>query len=128
MPTVLWAGIGGALGSMLRYSIGLFSKKMLNPAFFFAGTLLVNLVGCFCIGVAFGWVQTRPHPPWIFMAAVQAGFLGGFTTFSSFGLETLQLWREQSIWVAAGYVTISLFAGLALVGLGLLAARWVWGS
>lgn len=113
---------------MCRFSMSQILRRGLAPSLFFAGTLTVNLLGCLLIGITFGWVQTRLHPPVLLQAAVQAGFLGGFTTYSSFGLEAWQLWKEQSASMAVGYVLVSLIVGLGMVILGVALAKWMWGS
>lgn len=116
MPWLL-VMLGGALGSAARYAIGL----ALNPAQttgFPLGTLLVNLIGCALIGFVAGTLQVSASPnvtAWrLFLIT---GVLGGFTTFSAFGLETIHLARSGQLLAAAGYVLLSNIGGLALAWL-----------
>jgi CrcB protein len=117
--TPLWVFLAGGAGSLTRYLVaGTFARMSTFPY----GTVTVNLMGCFVLGVvahlatAWAWSQeTR--------AAVVVGFLGGFTTYSSFNHETTTLLAAGSIGAALLNVTITLFGGLATGWLGLVAAR-----
>lgn len=117
-------GLGGFLGTVFRFSLGsLVSRKF--PSIFPLGTLTVNLVGSFAIGFLVVLVtrEVLSHPGFRLFFIV--GFLGGFTTYSSFSLETYQLlaagkWKEATL-----YATGTFFFGLALTALGVfLAMRW----
>jgi CrcB protein len=108
--------LGGATGSLARYIVQLEAQSWLGS--FPAGTLLVNLVGCFAIGVlntAFsGPLPIRPE----YRAALVTGLLGGFTTFSAFGWETFQLADHGDNVRAAAYVAASVLLGLGAVWAG----------
>lgn len=116
-PTWLAVMFGGALGALARYA----TAGLLNrPEGFPYGTLTVNLLGCWFIGAlwqALGDVSATTK------AFVFAGVLGGFTTFSSFGLESLRLLQSGQTTAACAYVLVSNVGGLALVALGSIAAR-----
>ena len=88
------------------------------------GTLSVNVLGCLAIGVlsALLVVEERRVPEWLH-AGLVIGLLGGFTTFSTFGRETIELLREQRIAAAVAYVLASNLAGLAALWLGWSAMR-----
>ena len=89
MNAILWVGVGGAIGSMLRY----FLQRQLN-ADFPLGTLSVNILGCLLIGILWALVvRNQLNESW--RLALMAGFCGGFTTFSSFTLESLQLLQQN---------------------------------
>jgi fluoride exporter len=116
-----WIGLGGALGSLLRY----LAQTRLQAAvggLFPWGTLSVNLIGSALIGVLGGWFLVTPfsHNLRVFL---MVGILGGFTTFSSFSLDILTLLREGHGRIAMLYVLISNMAGLGLACGGFLAAR-----
>jgi CrcB protein len=122
--TVLWVFLGGGLGSAARYLIGQWSVAALGAAFPY-GTLIVNLVGCFALGLV---VQLSVAGSWHadVRVAVAAGLLGGFTTYSSFNQETLTLLASGATGAAALNVAITLAGGLAAGALGATAGRFHW--
>ena len=111
----------GGLGALARVGLsGLFPVRALPW-----GTLLVNAVGCLLIGVAFHWFEARSDLALPWRVALVGGFLGGFTTFSAFGLETWELLQEgQAAW-AATYVLASVAISLVAVAGGVILARQV---
>jgi fluoride exporter len=121
IPTILVA-FGGALGSVARFKLaGWFVQS--HPDWRFpVGTFVVNVVGCLAIGVLAGLTE-RAH---FFSSDTRVflftGLLGGFTTFSAFGLETFNLIRRGEPLVAAGYVGLSVMVGLLALWLGFMAA------
>jgi len=107
----LWIVLAGGLGSLCRY---LLWRAVTNPSSAFpSGTLAVNILGCFCIGLLARTVNNEEA-----RLAVITGFLGGFTTFSAFGLETLQLLRNGMAATAVCYVTASNVGGIAAAWAG----------
>ena len=119
--TVMWVFLAGGLGSAARYLIGQWAATALGVGFPY-GTLIVNLVGCFALGLV---VQLAVAGSWHgdVRAAIAAGFLGGFTTYSSFNQETLTLLGNGATGIAFMNIAITLTAGLAAGWLGLLVAR-----
>lgn len=112
MMNALLVALGGGLGALCRYAVSALSAK--SPAHGFAwGTTAVNLVGCLLIGFAAGALERSmiPRLAWLLLVT---GFLGGFTTFSTFSLETMELFRNGAA------VRAIAFSGLQVVG-GLLA-------
>lgn len=100
-----WIAVAGGAGSLCRYLVW---RAATQPDTVFpAGTLTVNLAGCFCIGLLAKMVN---HD--VLRLALITGFLGGFTTFSAFSLETLHLFRNGLISTAVLYVTASNVGGL----------------
>ena len=122
----LWVGIGGALGSVARYAVSLGAARWLGAAFPW-GTLIVNVAGSFAIGLLAALVTAdgRPTLGTDARAFVMIGILGGFTTFSSFSLETLNLARAGAVSAAAANAGLSLVLSLAAVWLGFAAAAIV---
>ena len=120
--------LGGALGSGARYLLQGWVQQRASAhsgwvAIFPVGTLAVNLTGCFAIGVLATLFQERLLVSPEARTFVLLGLLGGFTTFSSFGFETLALARGGSFLLALGNVLASVVLGLAGVWLGTALAR-----
>jgi CrcB protein len=117
MVSLLWVMGGGAVGSGLRYLIAGGIQGSVSSGFPY-GTLAVNVVGCLLIGIlsaGFGSLWTVSETTRL---AVIIGVLGGFTTFSSFGNDTLTLLNAGRMGEAILYVSVSNFAGLLAVWLG----------
>ena len=118
--TVMWVFIAGGLGSASRYLVGLWAAAAFGVAFPY-GTLIVNLTGCFAFGVV---VQLATAGAWHndVRAAIAAGFLGGFTTYSSFNQETLTM-MTTAPGAAAMNIAITLAGGLAAGAIGIATGR-----
>lgn len=110
MKLVFLIGLGSFIGGICRYLSTQFIQNKYLSAFPY-GTLLVNITGCFVIGLVFGLSEkVNLHPEWrLFLAT---GFCGGFTTFSAFSNETLGLLRDGQFWSAGLYVAASVIFGL----------------
>ena len=120
MPNLFYVALGAVLGASGRYLLAGWVSRLV-PTPFPWGTLAVNLLGCFVIGLAWGLGERALWAP-SFRTFLFVGVLGAFTTFSSFGLETLHLLRDGDLARAAGYVLGSNALGLALVWAGLALA------
>ncbi|GAB5449525.1 fluoride efflux transporter CrcB [Gymnodinialimonas sp.] len=119
MIAVLQVALGGALGSVLRYLTGVAMLRALGHGAFPLPILTVNVVGSFLMGV---FVVYAAHRGLTHLSPlVMTGFLGGFTTFSAFSLETVTLYERGDLGQAALYVALSV--GLSIVGL--MAGLWV---
>lgn len=114
---------GGALGSALRYQVGYWAHRWFD-GHFPMGTFIVNVVGSFGIGLLWSLTEEGElRPNWrLFLFT---GLMGGFTTFSSFSLETLHLIRLRAYGAAAANLLGSNTLGLAAVGVGFLLGRLV---
>lgn len=121
MHPLLMVGLGGAAGSVLRYWLGGLVQHRLEGTGFPAGTLAVNLLGCFAIGTLAAVVETRHAFSPDLRLLLGAGLLGGFTTFSAFGNETLALLRAGQPALASINIVANVGLGLALAGAGRLA-------
>jgi CrcB protein len=121
MERVLWISLAGAAGTCLRYLATIWLAQRVGNALPY-GTLVVNLTGCFAIaalvpaGAALGWSPTV-------RAAVAVGFLGGFTTYSSFNHETMRLWEGGATGAALLNVALTVGGGLVAGWFGLLVGR-----
>ena len=110
--TILYVGIGGFAGSILRYLISiLFARYILIP-FPFA-TLAVNLLGCFAIGLVLGLTERGGMLEPEMRALILVGILGGFTTFSAFSYETIRLLQEGAFAYAGVNILLNVLLGLA---------------
>jgi len=119
--TPLLIFLGGGLGSLARYGLSsgiqtLATKTSLQKLPL--GILTCNLLGCFLIGCLFGYFTNKTSPPWVF-PLLATGFLGGFTTFSTFAKDTHTLWSTGLTTHAILQITLSIILGLAAVILGI---------
>ena len=119
----VWVALGGALGSVARFAVSLGALRWLGTGFPW-GTLLVNVAGSFAIGLLAALVAAdgRPLLGADARAFLLVGVLGGFTTFSSFSLETLELARVGALGAASLNVALSLVLCLAGAWLGFASA------
>jgi CrcB protein len=97
--TYVVISIGAVLGANARYLLGGWVLDRMGPEFPF-GTLLINVSGSFVIGLVYALIERHGAPDWV-RPLVMVGFLGAYTTFSTFSLDTLAL-AEKGAWVAAG--------------------------
>ncbi len=114
LKNLFLVGLGGAAGSMLRF---LFSVWFKNNNFPLA-TFLVNIIGCFVIGMAFAISLRNPSFENNWKLFLATGICGGFTTFSAFSLESLQLLQQQKIGLFIAYIVSSICLGLLATWLG----------
>jgi fluoride exporter len=118
LPQLLWVGLGGFLGSVGRFVISGFFNR-LSPALAFPiGTLAVNILGCFLIGLLHGLAESRNMLGTDTRIFLFIGVLGGFTTYSTFGFESLALLKDGAMLKASANILIHVFVGLAAVWLG----------
>ena len=111
-------GSGGFLGALCRYGLSGLVHRQFPLATFPYGTMVVNLVGCLLIGAFAGLVESRQLFGADFRTFAMIGLLGGFTTFSSFGYETLAMLRGDDFIRAAVNVGVQVIFGLGLVWAG----------
>lgn len=119
---VLWIGAGGALGSVARYLLAS-ALQRLAPAGFALGTFAVNLLGSFAMGFVVALALARGRFDSDARVIVTAGLLGGFTTYSSFNQEALELLEARAFGLLALHVGATVAGCLAAGWLGTLAAR-----
>lgn len=116
MSAFLWVGLGGLLGSIARYAVALSIGGTETGRFPWA-TFVVNCVGCLFIGLLAGGFARAPVPEGARLFLI-TGILGGFTTFSAFGLESVNLLRNGELAVALLYIQGSVLVGVLAVWIG----------
>ena len=123
---MLLVGAGGFLGSIARYLTGGCVHDLAPGSLFPFGTLIVNVAGCFAIGVLAYFVEDRGTLGADWRAFLMVGVLGGFTTFSAFGYETLNLARDGQLSLAMANILLNVCIGLLAVLSGNVLAHLVW--
>ncbi len=123
----LLVAVGGALGSLLRWSVGVAALRWLGAGFPY-GTLIVNVAGSFLMGIAFAVIAARLDLQGEWRALAMTGFLGGFTTFSAFSLDVVLLGNRGEWLAAALYVVASVALSILALLLGLWLCRSIGGE
>ncbi|HRC88000.1 MAG TPA: CrcB family protein [Thermoanaerobaculia bacterium] len=124
MSRLLWICLAGAAGTAARYLLSGWVLRLAGPGFPW-GTVTVNVLGSFLISLILQAGLGSPGLPSTLRLALTTGFLGGFTTYSTFNYETLQLF-DQGAWYLATWNLLGTAASCLLAGwLGLLAGRWL---
>lgn len=122
---MLWLVVflGAGLGGMARHGVNVAALRLLGPNAFPWGTLAVNVCGALVMGLVADMLIGRAGVPPALRLLVMTGFLGGFTTFSTFSLETVQLWQRGEAGAAILYAALSVALSLGALLLGLALAR-----
>jgi fluoride exporter len=119
-------GLGGFIGAVLRYLVSGWVQERSGSIVFPFGTAAVNLIGCFCIGLLAYLVESRSFFSVETRAFILIGLLGSFTTFSTFGSETLTLLRGGRLDLAVLYAGGQVAGGVAMVFAGRFLAYAIW--
>jgi CrcB protein len=122
MIQALLVAVGGAIGSVLRYYISQWALRLMGPAFPW-GTLAVNVVGCFVIGVFAELIARQFNASVELRLLLITGFLGGFTTFSAFSLDAISLFERGEAVAGGIYIAASVGLSMAAVIAGLAVMR-----
>ena len=122
MRTLLLIALGGGLGSVFRYLTAQFINKH-TQLFFPYATFVTNILGCFLIGLFLGWLEKNniTNPDLKFFLVT--GFCGGYTTFSTFSNENIQLFHANQTGTAFLYIGLSVILGLAATWGGLMVSK-----
>ncbi|MFT6006335.1 MAG: CrcB protein [Pseudoalteromonas tetraodonis] len=115
-------GVAGGCGAILRYLIGRATMNLAWAALPF-GTLIANLLGCFLIGYLSWSLVHKWQLSQDLQVVVLTGFLGGFTTFSAFSLETVRMFENGPAWQAISYVALKVTLCIVMCFVGLLLAK-----
>ncbi|HEV2566905.1 MAG TPA: fluoride efflux transporter CrcB [Microvirga sp.] len=128
MKAYLLVFIGAGIGGALRHGVNVGCARMCGTAFPW-GTLTVNVVGSFIMGVLTAWLAFKAGEGWSqpLRLFLTTGILGGFTTFSAFSLDAVMLWERGQVGLAAAYVGASVLLSIVglVAGLGLIRALTV---
>jgi CrcB protein len=118
----IWVGIAGFFGAIARYTLGGFISDRTHGAFPWE-TLVINVSGCFALGFLFTLLTERFMPNPTLRIALTVGFLGAYTTFSTFAFETMRLAQDGAMLLASINIVASIGAGLLAVYAGTWAGR-----
>ncbi len=122
IKSLLIVGTGSFIGGAMRYLLSTLMKSACGQGFPW-GTLMVNLLGCFLFGMLFAVFGKSSATDNTLYLLLTTGVCGGFTTFSTFANESVQMLQQGNTWGFVGYVATSVVAGLALIALGYGVAR-----
>lgn len=122
IKTLLIIGLGGAIGSILRFLTSVLVNKYWANHFPLA-TFLTNALGCFLIGFLIGFLEKQQLANSDLRWFLITGFCGGYTTFSTFGYENINLFQNQNTLIAFAYIALSVIIGLMAVWFGLFVSK-----
>ena len=125
MLKILYIGTGGFIGATCRYFVSGFIQRFLSASWFPYGTFAVNMIGCFLIGFLNGMAENRQVFSPEFRLFMFIGFLGSFTTFSTFDYEVFEFVRSGQFFSAALDISLQVFVGLGMLWIGNILARLV---
>ena len=123
MEVVLVVGLGGAVGAILRWWVGVLMSHLLAPDFL--GTLVVNLAGSFLVGVLLIWFQGKLPINDVLRTGIVVGLLGGFTTYSAFSMEAVNMMMAGFYGRASAYVVVTVAVCLMGTWAGVMLGRSV---
>jgi CrcB protein len=122
IKTIFYIGLGGAIGSVLRYLTSVLVSKYWNQSFPLA-TFLTNVLGCFIIGIIIGLLEKNNLANGNLKWFLVTGFCGGYTTFSTFGIENHSLLQSNQSLLAFSYIALSVVLGIFAVWFGLFVSK-----
>jgi CrcB protein len=122
LKTLFYIGLGGAIGSVFRYLTSVLVSKYWNQSFPLA-TFLTNVLGCFIIGIIIGLLEKNNLANGNLKWFLVTGFCGGYTTFSTFGIENHSLLQSNQSLLAFSYIALSVVLGIFAVWFGLFVSK-----
>lgn len=120
---ILYVGLGGGIGSILRYLTSRTVARFVQADWLFTGTFAANIIGCFLIGLFAGWILAQNPDNQTFRLLFIVGFCGGYTTFSTFAFENLRLLETNQWALMLLYTLSSIVLGIFIVWLGIRLMR-----
>lgn len=122
MQKYLFIALGGSIGSIARYWVGSATASRFGTKFYY-GTFVINLTACLILGFALTFLgkRTELNPAWLYLIPI--GFVGAYSTFSTYEWETFSSLRTGAFFIAALYALASLFLGLVAIWCGVLIAE-----
>ncbi len=120
ISTIVVVGLGGAIGAIARYGVNHGATQVFGHGFPW-GTMIVNIVGSFLMGVMIAKFASMDHVSHEMKSLLTTGFLGAFTTFSTFSLDFVTLWERGEMIQALGYMTVSVIFSIG----ALVFALWL---
>lgn len=126
MEKILFVGLGGFIGAVLRYGIGGWAQTLSGSTNFPYGTLTVNLIGCLAVGLLSQLAEVSQWMTPETRLFLFIGLLGAFTTFSTFGNETINLLRDGQTFLSLANIGAQVLLGLAAVWLGQRFGQLIW--
>ncbi len=127
MTEIFSLAVAGALGTLSRYAVSGWAYRLLGERLAY-GTLVVNVAGCFVLALVMQVALATDALPRTLRLAATVGFLGAFTTFSTFGYETVRYLEDGAWLLAAANAGANLFGGLAACWVGLIVANAITGG
>lgn len=115
---ILLAGTGGFIGAILRYVITILIQPQVLDKYYFAGTTVVNLLGCLLIGLGVGFIELKNCGSPQLRLFLFTGLLGGFTTFSAFALQSFSLFGKNEVLLSLLNIALQVIGGILLVWIG----------